>query len=252
MRIKKKKPGRKHPPELVESCASLLRGVKPTPYRLEGRLVAHIRRHRVLAGWRFPDADESSRDLVLAALRKIGWGIRPEGIETSNAFATSDPRLCPSCNEPFVVIFGPGSDRLLPTGNRLKFCSFSCVRKSQAERLNNEEFRKRSRARAAARHQRLRKEMPEKPCLECGKMFHPLPERHNNPEQKYCSQDCFKAASASKRKAPPRDCEHCGEIFQSKQYGPQALNQRFCSRRCYDANRGGKEYVPAFACEAAE
>lgn len=169
-------------------------------------MVETVRRNRILSGWPFPKADESARALVNAALGQIG-AVRPKWADSAYRFATSERRVCPSCHEPFVQIFGIGSERL--GGHTQKFCSFSCLRRSRID----------------ARPIRL--------CEHCNNPFRAAPARpqFGEAEQRFCSQSCYRAHHAAEVHAC-RVCKGCGTDF-TPRLGSTFKAQKYCSRDCW-------------------
>jgi len=238
VRIKKKKPAAKHPPELIAACATRLRDRKPTPFSGEGALVAVVRSRRCLAGWPFARADEFARELVLAALKQIG-AVRPKWID-GQPFLTSDAKTCPTCGEEFVRLYGPGVDRGQQAG-KARYCSFSCLRESHRARQLRPDVRNRKREWAATKTAEADPVICANPA--CGSSFHPA---YDNPTQKYCSLTCFHAVDAAERH-PPRSCQTCGELF-TPPNGERGRDRVYCSRKCSDAARGGNPPRPCDHC----
>ena len=173
--------------ERIERIASVLSQYEASPFEFEGPALAAIRADLCLAGWPWEAAHQEARQLVLAALDRIGarrpsWEVgQPEAVHSHlDLFQRT---RCARCG------------KHLPEGRR-KFCSQLCGRSAAQDRKSAERKAQEAAARQA-RREAYRAKQELRDCAACGVRFKP-----NHPRQQYCGSRC--AAKHNGRKVAAR------------------------------------------------
>lgn len=106
-----------HRSRLIESAASLMRRVEPTPFALEAPIRTWLRTRLCLRGWGWSEADLAAEDVVDRALARVGaerptWKQgQPEW--TQDGYSVVERFHCVNCGSPL-------------SGDQRKFCSPQC------------------------------------------------------------------------------------------------------------------------------
>lgn len=142
--------------------------------------------------------------------------------------ATIPERPCAECGNLFK-----------PATLDAKFCSRSCVERSQPDFIPERACKKcgtifHPQTRAVEFCSvacRFEYRLPERDCLECGKSFAP-----NKDHARFCSKICstknYQRKHAADRIFPEKACECCGEMFT-----PRSTCAKYCGKKCRDEGR---------------
>lgn len=196
----KKRPGDS---ELIARFSSLIKLARPTPFEIEGTLVAALRSAQCVTGMNYPSADFFARAIVGESYRSIG-AKRPNPDEGQRYYTRTNCAYCHSYLD----------------GGESVFCDDHCAVLAKARNIREESFAQYAwnrQAHRAIQRQKIEARHCEAPG--CGREFVP-----RTPKARLCHEhrDSERATAI-----PKKLCATCGEPFRGKTRG--AL---YCSRSC--------------------
>jgi endogenous inhibitor of DNA gyrase (YacG/DUF329 family) len=164
---------------LVATVAAILDTGEPTRFAFEGAAVAGLRSGMCLAAWPWREADAQAREVVGAALRRLG-AERPRWIDGQPEVVEPVGELRSCCIRCGKMLPEDGPAK----GAHRKYCSREC-KQNQAAEAKRKDHRRRSAAERAAADAAKMAARVRRPCPVCGK---PIGKR--DIEAKYCSRKC--------------------------------------------------------------
>ena len=233
---------------LVENVTRILKTGEPTKFEFEAACRHGIRKHLILRGWRWADADNAAAQVVAKALHRIG-AERP-------SWADGQPESAANYELDRLFCAHHGCGKMIPeerraTG-RAKYCSDLCNQAASLHR-NTISGERRSMAQWLAECAERSAKMVQdrtRPCAyePCSRPF--IADKFTS---KFCSYTCANRAAT---KLEPARCANvdCAKPFKPRmvrargQTDPQP--QRYCSIACSWAGR--RRAKSTFQCEPAE
>lgn len=172
---------------LVEAAALILAEGTPTKFALEADCRHGLRQHLCLDGWSWHEAETAAKEIVDAALNRIG-AYRPSWKEgqpeyTQDGVVVFERTRCIRCGWK------------LPEGHH-KYCSSICAKNHHAamSRLHEREAMN---ARVRAWYAAWSAKQPEQPCEQCGQKFRP-----SRPGRRFCSKVCANRHNSAMTRRP--------------------------------------------------
>lgn len=182
-------------------------------FEWEGSARHAVRSALCLRGYSWDRSDEEARAIVAGALKEMG-AQRPSWEEGQWRY-TEGRDCCKHCCGPLEAGWGES------------YCGPECARASLEERVNRDR-RTADRQYMVAYKVLQRATMPARPCVHCGKDFHP---RKDIPSQQFCSRSCANKVKADAMRLVPKEvmpCIVCGNPFET----PPKSRAQYCSVTC--------------------
>ena len=233
---------------LVENVTRILKTGESTKFEFEGPCRHGIRRHLVLRGWKWPDADNAAKQVVAKALSRIG-AERPTWDEGQPEFAKNFRIERTWCAYHRCQNRIP--EERIASGQAM-YCSDLCAQGAHEQRKWRSGIRRSMAewlAECADKSAQMVRERT-RPCEyeECGKPF-----IADKPTSRFCSYVCANRA-ATKLEATRCANADCHKIFQPRMVRSRGKTepqpQRYCSIACSWAGR--RRAKSTFHCEPAE
>lgn len=196
----------------VRRILPVLRSWTWSPFEYEATCRTAIRADLCLGGHGWKASDAEAAAIVEGGLAEMG-AARPSWDEGQWTYAIS-PDCCAWCGRLMDDDEGRSGAR---------YCSAECA-KSAMERRDFSDRSNRNRAYSQVVRAVQIYSMPQKPCAECGKLFHP---RKDQTDRAYCSRKCLGAAR-TRGFERVGSCYVCGNPFIA--HHPAA---KTCSDACH-------------------
>lgn len=208
---------------LINTVIDVLAHGKPTHFAFEGSCHFGLRSGLCLEGWPWNDADHAAKDIVAAALKRMGatrptwWQGQPDSAAEGLVFV--ERTYCECCRSKMPKAAA------VQTGWAKRFCSKLCneharnrYRRSYGQQRTTAELHMAQKAMGERKRQ-----LREKICVQCSEFYVP----DQSSMGLYCSRTCAGLGNRGRRVPLPK-CVTCGK--ECKQ-----TRTKYCSKACFRA-----------------